>query len=88
MRSIKLFLLVNGEFLTCDLIIFLFYFFKEGNYPVMPVGPVIEPASPEAFISESPLEIIKKKGTADIPTLISFVADEGLIISAGISILF
>lgn len=59
---------------------------QEGNYPVMPVGPVIEPASPDAFISESPIQIIKKKGAADVPTLISYVADEGLIISAGIII--
>ncbi|CAH1394711.1 unnamed protein product [Nezara viridula] len=58
---------------------------QEGNYPTMPVGPVIEPAGPNAFISESPIQIIKNKGAADVPTLISFVADEALIMTAGIT---
>ncbi|XP_014289850.1 venom carboxylesterase-6 [Halyomorpha halys] len=58
---------------------------RDGS-PALAVGPVIEPPSPNAFISEPPINIIKNKGAADIPILFSFVADEGLIGTAGLII--
>nr|UYG55602.1 carboxylesterase 2 [Arma chinensis] len=59
---------------------------QHGGDPVDVVGPVIEVPNPDAFLSEAPIDIIKNKGAADVPILLSFVADEGLISSAGIII--
>lgn len=46
--------------------------------PFTPFGPVIEPPSATAFISESPLALIERGETANVPWLVSQVADEGV----------
>lgn len=51
---------------------------------MVPYGPVIEPVGQDAFISEKPINIIKKGIAADVPMIISFTADEGLVGVTGI----
>ncbi|XP_014292726.1 venom carboxylesterase-6 isoform X2 [Halyomorpha halys] len=49
------------------------------SHPMVPYGPVIEPVGPDAFISEKPINIILRKDAADVPLIISFTSDEGLV---------
>ncbi|XP_014278513.1 esterase FE4 [Halyomorpha halys] len=58
--------------------------FWSWKLPYPSYGPVIEPAGPNAFISERPIDILKRKGAMDIPLLLSFTADEGLNIGAAL----
>jgi hypothetical protein len=51
--------------------------------PFAPFGPVIEKSNPDAFIDQSPIEIIKNKKFSDVPWLISFASQEGLYPGAG-----
>ncbi|KAK9511867.1 hypothetical protein O3M35_000440 [Rhynocoris fuscipes] len=46
--------------------------------PFSPFGIVIEPPSPNAFLSESPVNIILKGKAQDIPYLVTMNSDEGL----------
>lgn len=46
--------------------------------PYTPFGPVVEANRFGAFLPEHPLKIMKKNKIADIPTVFSFVACEGL----------
>ncbi|KAF6204227.1 hypothetical protein GE061_002567 [Apolygus lucorum] len=43
--------------------------------------PVIEPASPKAFIADEPENLIKSKAGSDVPALFSYCDDEGSIFS-------
>ncbi|CAH1394712.1 unnamed protein product [Nezara viridula] len=49
------------------------------SHPMVPFGPVIEPVGPDAFISEKPINIIGRRAAADVPMIISFTSDEGLV---------
>ncbi|XP_014282700.1 venom carboxylesterase-6 [Halyomorpha halys] len=46
--------------------------------PFAPFGPVVEQNGPTAFISDSPLNIIKKGKVNNVPWLVSFTSDQGL----------
>lgn len=59
-------------------------FWQPWKLPSLSYGPVVEPVGPNAFITEQPVDILKRKKGMDIPLLLSFVADEGLNIGAGI----
>ncbi|CAH1394483.1 unnamed protein product [Nezara viridula] len=52
--------------------------------PSLSYGPVVEPAGPNAFISDQPINILKQREALDMPLLLSFVADEGLNIGAAL----
>ncbi|CAH1394617.1 unnamed protein product [Nezara viridula] len=53
-------------------------------YPLMFFGPVIEQPSATAFISDSPVNIIKDKKGSDVPLIFSFTHDEGLAAAGAI----
>ncbi|KAK7576418.1 hypothetical protein V9T40_012704 [Parthenolecanium corni] len=50
--------------------------------PFTPFGPVVEPPSPNAFISEKPNHLLSKGLVKDLPWLVTFNTDEGLFPSA------
>lgn len=52
--------------------------------PFTPFGPVIDKWSDNPFIPEHPLQTIKNKMIADVPTIFSFVQCEGLYPAAGL----
>ncbi|KAK9511419.1 hypothetical protein O3M35_000080 [Rhynocoris fuscipes] len=53
-------------------------------FPFSPFAPSIEPAGPNAFLSEKPIDIITKGTAADVPYLVTINSDEGLYPGADI----
>jgi hypothetical protein len=53
--------------------------------PFTPFGPVVEPPSEKAFISDTPYHIIANGQAADIPWLASVASHEGLYPGSGIN---
>ncbi|KAK7575719.1 hypothetical protein V9T40_012005 [Parthenolecanium corni] len=60
-------------------IVQLVEFFQPWRYsPFTPFGPVVEPVTPNAFLSEEPIQLLTKRLVKDLPWLIGITADEGL----------
>lgn len=51
--------------------------------PYSPFGPVVEPPGPGSFLSEKPIDVIRKGKVQNVPWLISVTEDEGLYPVAG-----
>ncbi|XP_014273021.1 carboxylic ester hydrolase [Halyomorpha halys] len=56
-----------------------FWFTKASS---IPFSPVVEPPGPNAFISKEPEDILLEKGASDVPLLLTYVPDEGLLFGA------
>ncbi|CAH1394567.1 unnamed protein product [Nezara viridula] len=52
--------------------------------PVVPFGPVVEPPGPNAFLPDTPINLIKQGKSSDVPMMITFTKDEGMFFAIDI----
>lgn len=75
---------LNISVLLISIQIFIFNFQVWGNmFPLAVFTPVIELPSATAFISDTPVNIIKNKLGSDVPTILSYALDDGLCGAGG-----
>ncbi|XP_014273010.1 esterase FE4 [Halyomorpha halys] len=62
------------------------YFLAWFYNPFSPYGLVVEPPGPNAFLPDSPMNLLKQAKGSDVPIMVTFAKDEGLFPAAAIII--